>query len=279
MMKWVWAALLGFAAATSSRAQSYGVPAELLDNTRRMDGDRLHVCLDQTGKTNDFDRAVAQAIADALFLKAEFHEGFGGYPTSGAGFLDELQIAMTNTCDIMPGMTVQENSPFPEWAVLSRPYVSLPYMLAVADDYRTLLDIPRDRKLGTALSSMGERVFITWNQQQPEDQRFVRLPYADMKLMAKRVADGSIAGMIVWQPVLAALRKSGNPDATALHTVPLSPVPEMVTRVGILMKSRDTYLRTQVDQAIDALVADGTIAGLMEDFGYEGVAGDASGVQ
>ena len=277
MMKWILAGALSFAAATTSLAQSYGVPSELLDNTRRMDGDKLQVCVDQTGKTKEFDRAVAQAIADALFLTAEFHEGFGGYPTSGDGFMDELQIAMTNTCDIMVGMTVQESSPYPDWAVLSLPYVSLPYVLAVLDDYAALQDIPLDRKLGTALSSMGERVFITWNQQQPEDQRYIRLPYADMELMAKRVADGSIAGMVIWQPVLAELSQAGNPDVATLHAIPMNPVPDTRTRVGILMKQRDTYLRTQVDEAIDALVADGTIDALMQEFGYEGTAGDAKG--
>lgn len=278
MLKLLMAGLIGLAATTASFAQSYGVPAELLKNTRRMDGDKLQVCVDITGKLQPFDRAVATALAEALFLKPEFHEGFGGYPTSGEGFLDELQIAMTNSCDVMLGMTVQENSPYPEWAVLSRPYVSLPYMLAVKDDYKALNDIPKSRKLGTALSSMGERVFITWNQQQPKEQRFIRLPYADMDLMTKRVADGSIAGMVIWQPVFAELQKS-NPDAAGLHTIPLAPVPDTVTRVGILMKARDSYLRSQIDAAIDALVEDGTIAAIMEDFGYTGTAGDAKGVQ
>lgn len=272
------AGLVGLGIATSALAQSHGVPSELLHNTRRLDGDRLQVCSDRTGKIGDFDRAVAQAIADALFLTPDFHEGFGGFPTSGDGFLDELQIAMTNSCDIMTGMTVQANSPFPDWAVLSRPYVSLPYLFVVRDDYAALPDVPVDRKLGTALSSMGERVFITWNQQQPESRRYVRLPYADMDLMTKRVADGSIAGMVIWAPVFAQLQKT-NPDARGLHAISMAPVPEMVTRVGILLKARDTYLRHQVDQAIDALVADGTIATLMADFGYLGVPGDAEGLQ
>lgn len=259
-------------------AQSYGVPPELLKNTRRLDGDRLQVCMDVTGKIGAFDRAVAERIAEALFLTPEFHQGFGGFPTSGDGFLDELQIAMTNSCDVMMGMTVQQNSPFPDWAVLSRPYVSLPYVLAVRDDYRDLGAIPVTRKIGTALSSMGERVFITWNEQQPKDRRYVRLPYADMALMSRRVADGSLGAMLIWQPVLAQLRGQ-NADAAGLHTIPLTPLPAMVTRVGVLMKARDSYLRSQVDAAIDSLVADGTIAGLMRDFGYEGTAGDATGVQ
>ncbi len=264
---------------TTALAQSHGVPSELLNNTRRQDGDKLQICMDVTGRISDFDRAVAERIADALFLTPEFHAGFGGFPTSGDGFLDELQIAMTNECDVMMGMTVQENSPFPEWAALSRPYASMPYVMAVKDpSYQSLADIPVTEKLGTALSSMGERVFITWNQQQPRDSRYVRFPYADMALMARRVADGSIAGMVIWQPVLAQLRAS-NADAQALHVIPMDPVPDTVTRVGILMKSRDSYLRTQVDAAIDALVADGTIAGLMQDFGYDGTAGDAKGVR
>ncbi|AXC50604.1 hypothetical protein DRW48_13730 [Paracoccus suum] len=278
MKTWFVAGLLGLGIATSAFAQSYGVPSELLNNTRRLEGDTLQVCTDVTGKIGAFDREVATAIADALFLKVNFHEGFGGFPTSGDGFLDELQIAMTNTCDIMMGMTVQENSPFPDWAVLSRPYVSLPYLFVVRDDYKSFADVPRERKLGTPLSSMGERVFITWNQQQPKDRRYIRLPYADMDLMTKRVADGSIAGMLIWAPVYSDLRKS-NPEAASLHPIPIAPVPETVTRVGILMKARDTYLRTQIDQAIDALVADGTIAGLMEKFGYAGTPGDAKGVQ
>ena len=269
------AGLLALGMAGAALAQSHGVPAELLNNTRRLDGDRLQVCSDVTGKIRDFDRAVAQAIADALFLTPEFHEGFGGFPTSGDGFLDELQIAMTNRCDMMMGMTVQANSPFPDWAVLSRPYASLPYLLVVRDDYAALTEIPRDRKLGTALSSMGERVFITWNQQQPEARRYVRLPYADMDLMTTRVADGSIAGMVIWAPVFAELQKT-NPEADALHVSPLAPVPETMTRIGILMKARDTWLRSQIDQAIDALVADGTIAAIMAEFGYGGVAGDAA---
>lgn len=257
-------------------AQTYGVPSELLDNSRRLEGDQIVICQDVSGKLHDFDRQVGQAIADALFLKPVFHQGFGGYPTSGDAFMDELQIAMTNTCDIMVGMTVQANSPFPEWAALSRPYVSLPYVFVVKDDYKTLGDIPRDRKLGTALSSMGERVFITWNQQQPKDRRFVRLPYADMDLMTKRVADGSIAGMLIWQPAYAVVAKT-NADAKGLHVIPVAPVPETVTRVGVLMNTRDTWLRTQIDQAIDALVADGTIAQIMQDFGYEGTPGDTAG--
>ena len=38
--------------------------------------------------------------------------------------------------------------------------------------------------------------------------------------------------------------------------------------------SRNSFLRSQMDQAIDALVADGTIDALLDQHGYEGVAGE-----
>ncbi|RRH70306.1 substrate-binding periplasmic protein [Falsigemmobacter faecalis] len=273
MKTWILAGLTGLFTAGAALAQSHGVPPAFLKNTRRMEGDRLSVCADVSGRTLAFDRRVAQLIADSLFLEMDFHEGFGGYPTSGDGFLDELQIALTNSCDLVVGMTVQENSPFPEWATLTRPYVSLPYMMMVKEDYQSLGDIPRDLKLGTALGSMGERVMITWNQQQPKSARFTRFPYADMPLMARRVLDGTIAGGLIWSPAWAELL-ANHPEAADLRAVPISPVPATVTRIGALVKTRDTFLRVQIDEAIDALVADGSIAGLMAEFNWPGTPGD-----
>lgn len=275
MKSWILAGITGLFTAGAALAQSHGVPPAFLKNTRRMEGERLSVCADVSGRTLAFDRRVAQLIADSLFLEMDFQEGFGGYPTSGDGFLDELQIALTNNCDMVVGMTVQENSPFPEWATLTRPYVSLPYMMMVKGDYTRLGDIPRDLKLGTALGSMGERVMITWNQQQPKTARYSRFPYADMQLMARRVLDGSIAGGLIWAPAWAEL-KATYPEAAALRSVPISPVPETVTRIGALVKTRDTFLRVQIDEAIDALVADGSIAALLEEFNWQGTPGDDS---
>lgn len=278
MKTWIVAGLIGLFSAEAALAQSHGVPSTFLKNTRRLEGDRLSVCGDVSGRTLEFDRRMAQMIADTLFLELDFHEGFGGYPTSGDGFLDELQIAMTNTCDLVVGMTVQESSPFPEWATLTRPYVSLPYMMIVKDDYASMGDIPRDLKLGTALGSMGERVLITWNQQQPKDQRFTRFPYADMQLMARRVLDGSIAGGLIWAPALASLRRD-YPEAASLTAIPATPVPQTVTRIGALVKTRDTFLRVQVDEAIDALVADGSVAALLTELDWQGTPGDDKSAQ
>ncbi|MET3924519.1 transporter substrate-binding domain-containing protein [Devosia sp. 2618] len=260
--------------ASAAYAQSSGIPPEEMTNTRRLAGDSINVCFDVTSLGRSFDEDVANAIGDALFLKVNAIEGFGGFPLNGDGFIDELTLAMNNTCDMFMGVSVSTNSPVSDAFSLTRPYATIPFVLVVADpDWQNLSDIPKERRLGTALASLGEMNYITWAQQQPEAERWVRFPYADFNKMATRVLDGTIAGMILWQPALARLLDE-RPDLAALRVIENDPIPEAEVHVGALVSSRNAFLRSQADQAIDALVADGSIAALMEKHGYSGRAGE-----
>lgn len=267
---------LGLALLSTSAAfaQSSGIPPEEMTNTRRLAGDSINVCFDRTSLGRAFDEDVAHAIGDALFLDVNVIEGFGGFPLSGDGFLDELTLAMNNTCDVFMGVAVSANSPYSDAFSLTRPYATMPFVLVVADEnWEKLGDIPKDRRLGTAMASLGEMNYITWAQQQPEAERWVRFPYADFSKMATRVMDGTIAGMILWQPALAGLNKA-EPATTALRVIANDPIPESEVHVGALVSGRNSFLRSQIDQAIDALVLDGTIDGLMQTHGYLGHAGE-----
>ena len=267
-------AFLIVAGALPALAQTSSIPPEEFDRTNRQAGDSINVCFDRTSLGRTFDEDVARAIGDALFLNVEVIEGFGGFPLNGDALLDEVTLAMTTTCDVFMGVSVSPSSPTSDAFAITRPYVTVPFVLAVADpDWQSLGDIPKSRKLGTAMASMGEMAYITWAQQQPEEQRWVRLPYANFDLMTTRVLDGSIAGMILWQPALARILATRS-DAQALRVIDSAPVPPSETRVGALVSSRNSFLRSQIDGAIDALVADGTIAGLMEKHGYLGRAGE-----
>lgn len=273
MIRMTAAALATALLAGTAFAQT-GIPQELFDNTRRVAGDSLTACFDMTSQARQFDGAIARAIGDALFLEVKSLEGFGGFPLNGEGFIDELSLAMNNDCDIFMGISVSVNSPISEAFAITRPYASVPFVLAVKDtDYQSLADIPKDVRLGTAMASLGELNLINWNLQQAEDQRWRRLPYADPNLMATRVLDDTIGGMILWQPVLAKMQRERE-DTKALRIIGSTPLPESVVHIGALVSSRNTFLRDQVDQAIDALVADGTIAAIMDEFGYTGHAGE-----
>jgi polar amino acid transport system substrate-binding protein len=255
-------------------AQSSGIPPEEMNNTRRLAGDAINVCFDITSLGRQFDEDIAKAIGDALFLQVNVIEGFGGFPLNGDGFIDELTLAMNNSCDLFMGVSVSANSPVSDAFSLTRPYATMPFVLVVADpNWQSLGDIPKDRRLGTAMASLGEMNYITWAQQQPEADRWVRFPYADFNKMTTRVLDGTIAGMVLWQPALAKLQKE-RPDAAALRVIANDPIPAADVHVGALVSSRNSFLRSQVDQAIDALVADGTIAALMDQYGYTGHAGE-----
>lgn len=260
--------------AAFGQAEDDGIPPEELDNTRRLGGDTIQVCFDMTSIGRAFDEDVARAIGDALFLNVEVLEGFGGFPLSGGGLLGQVTLAMSTDCDLLMGVSISPSTPTSDAFSATRPYATIPFVLAVADpNWQSLGDIPKDRRLGTALASLGEMNYITWAQQQPEAQRWVRFPYADFDLMTTRVLDGTIAGMILWQPALVRIM-ANRPEAQSLRVISTAPVPESETRVGALVSSRNSFLRAQVDEAIDALVADGTIDALLEKYGYEGRGGE-----
>ena len=265
---------LAMLVATSAFAQSAGVPPEEMNNTRRLAGDQINVCFDVTSLGRQFDQTVAQAIGDALFLQVNVIDGFGGFPLNGDGFIDELTLAMNNTCDMFMGVSISSNSPVAEAFSLTRPYATIPFVLAVTDpDWQSLGDIPKDKKLGTAMASLGEMNYITWAQQQPEAERWIRYPYADYDKMTTRLLDGTIAGMVLWEPALVSVQEKRT-DADALRVVANDPIPDSEVHVGALVSSRNAFLRNQVDQAIDALVADGTIQALLDQFGYSGHPGE-----
>lgn len=263
---------LVFTAAAPAMAQDNAVPQELLPNTRRLQGDAINICIDTLSVGAPFDKAVGQAIADALFLTPSFPQGPGGFGLDAMGYMEEMQIAMNNTCDLFMGISLQPDSTFPDWATVTRSYAQIPFVLVVTDPaYTTLTDIPRDKFLGTALGSIGELRLITYVSQLPQAEQWRRLPYADPALMLQRLKDGKLAGMYIWQPALAKIA----PDlaAAGLKIIPTDPLQPVNVDVGALVSSRDSFLRSQVDDAIASLVADGTIAGIMTEQKLSGAAG------
>lgn len=265
-------ALLALLGPGVAQAQNTTFPPELLSTTRREQGDSIRICVDRHAPGGAFDREVALALGEALLLEVVFHPAPTGFPLNGSGYLEELQIVMSRNCDMLMGISVQANSPFPDWVTVTRPYASVPFVLAVTDPgFARLGDIPKDRLIGTALGSKGEQVFLTWQQQQPEADRWGRLPYANSQLMLQRLRDGRLAGMILWQPALLGLL--ANDPGADLRAIGFDPVPMTDVRVGALVSNRDTFLRSQVDEAFAALIEDGTIAAIMERMGIAGQPG------
>ncbi|HVW93600.1 MAG TPA: transporter substrate-binding domain-containing protein [Devosia sp.] len=246
------------------------VPQTLLNQGTPLEGDQITFCLDRSAPGAPLDQQVGQAIADALLVKAKFVDAPSGFPIDATGYLAELQIAMANTCDVLLGIALQPDFPYPDWATPTRPYAEIPFVLAVTNpSYKRLADIPRDKPLGTALGGLGEYNFVVYNQQQPEAQRWRRFPYADPALMIKRLKDGTIAAALLYQPALVKVT-NGDPAAQGIRTVPMDPVPTAVDQVAALVSSRDSFLRSQIDEAIGSLIQDGTIQKLLDSVKFAG---------
>lgn len=251
-------------------AAAQSLPQQLMSQERPVQGNTIRACVDETSAGAKLDHAIMDAIGDALFLDVQYVEGLHGFPLDGDGYLAELQIQLNNDCDVFLGVSVQPNMPFPDWAVITRPYAQVPFVLVTdKPDYQALADIPYGSTIGTALASLGERVFATSVSQRPKEQRWKRLPYADFALMTTRMREGKLAAMLLWQPSLLQLAET-DPSVADLRIIALDPVPETRVEVGALVSTRNTFLRTQIDQAIDALAADGTIDQIMTELGITG---------
>ena len=90
-------------------------------------------------------------------------------------------------------------------------------------------------------------------------------------LALESLLNGTVDVALVWAPSLWA-RQREDPAYADLHVIDPNPLPPTTLGVGALMLSDETFLRTAVDEAIAALSADGTIAGILEKYGFPATA-------
>jgi polar amino acid transport system substrate-binding protein len=98
-------------------------------------------------------------------------------------------------------------------------------------------------------------------------ERWSHIPVASDEAALLDVTAGKLAAALVWGPSFWDLQKS-NPDLAKLRIIAPKPLPAASADVGAVMLTRETYLRTNVDQAIAALTADGTIAAILKSFDF-----------
>jgi polar amino acid transport system substrate-binding protein len=248
------------------------VPPSLIQNTRPMQGDKIRFCIDGSSPGGEFNREVSQAVADALLVDAEFTVSpkASTFPLDGGGYMDELQLVMSQSCEVFVGISIlpEGNSAFPEWATVTRPFAAIPFVFVVREGtYKSLGEIPGGERVGITMGSLAQMAMIAYVGQQPQNARWITLPYGDPKLMLKRLEDKTLSGMAIYLPSLLEITNN-DPAALGLTLVPFSPVQRPVAEVGNMLSARDDYLRTQLDEAIGSLIADGTIGRLLEKHGY-----------
>lgn len=216
-------------------------------------------------------------IAKALLSKANFYDI---KPFNKAQPLDysfplsdqELLIYLSDFCEVFTGFNLTDNT-YPEWLTFSRVYAHTRFVLAVSNpSYNRLEDIPTDRAIGTRFISAADLRLVTYLQSLPESQRIKRYPFFNNQILVQKLLDGTVEGIFIWEPALK-VALDGNPKATSVRTISTGSFQPPVIQFGMVLRAKDTYLRTLLDQAIDTLVKDGTIDRLMDQYGIPGKAG------
>ncbi len=146
-------------------------------------------------------------------------------------------------------------------------------MLAVSNpNYRRLEDIPTDKAIGTRFISAADLRLVSYLQSLPENQRIQRYPFFNNQILAEKLLDGTVEGILIWEPALQPALE-GKPRAASVRVISPGNFQPPVIQFGMALRAKDTYMRTLLDQAIDSLVKDGTIDRLMEQYDIPGKAG------
>ncbi len=84
---------------------------------------------------------------------------------------------------------------------------------------------------------------------------------------SSRLLNGTVDVALVWAPNLWAKQRE-DPAYAGLHVIDPTPLPPTALGVGALVLKENAFLRTAVDEAIAALVSDGTIGRIVKGFDF-----------
>lgn len=243
-----------------------GLDFSELEQWRLQRGNILRLCQFDGNPTAEFDRRVGEAIGQRLLLNTSFTELGDNYGIGGEYAAQDIYVSLVNDCDIILGMGIGANLYPPEF-ITTRPYAGFDYVgVAVDDSIGGLPDISGEDIVGAPVASYGLTVIGRYFALRPESQRPRIYPYGTADLMLTRLRDGTIDAMVIYGPILTQTL-DGEP-AEDIATFPLAPEAPATVDIGGLMLAESAYLRSMVDEAITAMIADGSIKELIEDAGF-----------
>lgn len=261
--------------APSLHAQEPIIPVELRrPNSVRLDGSNLTFCVTTGSAIEGFERDVATAIAGSLLLEPVFVEVTSDFPMyEETDLMTTVYQLLNERCEAYVGFNVVPDT-YPTWLALTRPYATVPYTFVVVDErYTALADVPKDRPIGTPIVSVAESAYIAYASVTPATERWQRFPYADEELMLRRLLDGTIEGAFFWEPSLSRALEAVGPEGARVRRVATDPVRVPAAMMGVAVLANQDFLLDTLDRSIASLVADGTVAALLERHGIVGEAG------
>jgi polar amino acid transport system substrate-binding protein len=257
------AALLTWLMPVLALAQTPFVQDEWKYGTRQ-DGASLHYCVDERDPDLPVARKIGEAIAGALLLEPKEHAV--GEDWSGED-IEQMYRVLLETCDVFLGFKLIPDA-YPDWLTITRGYYRGAYMFVTANaNWKSLADVPRQQVIGGTVGTSADMRLIQYLAALKPTERWTHYPIGSDEAALHDVTDGKLAAALVWAPSFWALQKS-DPAFARLRIIAPNPLPVANVDVGAVMLTRETFLRANLDQAIAALTADGSIEAILKSFGF-----------
>jgi polar amino acid transport system substrate-binding protein len=230
----------------------------------RQDGATLHYCVDERDPDLPVARQIGESIAGALLLEPKEHTV--GEDWSGED-IEQIYQVLLETCDVFLGFKLVADA-YPDWLTITRGYYRGSYVFVTANmDWKSLADVPRSQVIGGTVGTSADMRLIQYLVALKPPERWTHYPIASDEAALRDVTEGKLAAALVWAPSFWGLQNA-DPTFAKLRIIAPTPLPLSSVDVGAVMLTRETFLRSNLDQAIAALTADGTIEGILKSFGF-----------
>lgn len=234
------------------------------DIGRPLNQSELRYCVDPRDPSWEVDGEIADAIAQILLLEPKRYV----VPSEFANedFTKVYAILLQN-CDVYMGFKLIPDG-YPDWVTLTRPYEDISYeFVSAKPELQALSDLPPGRPIAGTIGTTATIRVSTYSAALPQDKRWLIFPFnADDNALAA-VLGGTADVAVVWAPSFWN-KQQHDPAYAALHVIDSAPIPPTTLGVGGLLLKQNAFMRTQIDQAIAALTADGTIQAIVDKYKY-----------
>lgn len=250
------------------------VPREFYNGGRRLSETEISFCVWEDNPTIQFDKAVAERIADVLVLEPKFYEVPSVKQLSNAAFWQSVFVALADHCDAFMGFSLTQVQ-LPDWLIASRPYYRAPFVFAVTNtQYKRFADIAAGTAVGSQLFTPADYQLLSYLRSLPEQKRWKRFPYDSAHRLVDSLLDGTVAGALISAPLLYA-ETDGNPEENGVYVLPTDPLKIPPSEIGVVFRSRNVFLRNLLDEGISALISSQGVEQLLSDYKLPGSPGAA----
>ncbi|WP_290686654.1 MULTISPECIES: substrate-binding periplasmic protein [unclassified Haematobacter] len=244
------------------------VPSDLYRERPRNEGNRIAFCLRPIGALAAFEADLADAIGQVLLTEVRVHtvapQNFPIRPT-GYDYLfgltyEQVFILMAERCDVIMGMYLSPQSP--EWLRLSRPYLTAAVVgVTMQPGIAEFTALAPGARVGVQALTPADAALSSYTDTLSKGAAPERVIFRDNRSLANALVDHRIDAALIWEGALMAA-SHGDPAGAGLRVMGGTPFPIPPVQVGAAVRAPDVFLGAQIDQAITALEADGTLADL-----------------